>query len=186
MDSLEQALASCGLAPSHVRDVASVQCLRVGDDAGIALVAAGRESAGSTLETVKALKKKGYAVLCYWHGAERWPLGAQCRLLLAGASNVLDTSEPTFRSDLREHLQRLVDARAESRREERETRARMAALGVVGTSPAITGVFRWVQRASALSDLPVLIIGETGTGKEMVARAIHASIRAGRRGRSCR
>jgi transcriptional regulator with PAS, ATPase and Fis domain len=34
-------------------------------------------------------------------------------------------------------------------------------------------VLRWVVRVSALSDFPVLINGETGTGKELVANALH-------------
>jgi two-component system response regulator HydG len=47
----------------------------------------------------------------------------------------------------------------------------------VGTSPAIERVKRLVARV-ADADAPVLIVGETGSGKEMVARAIH---HAGRR-----
>ncbi|GAB4366590.1 MAG: sigma-54 dependent transcriptional regulator [Deltaproteobacteria bacterium] len=44
--------------------------------------------------------------------------------------------------------------------------------GMVGKSPAWLEVRRTVEKAAA-STLPVLITGETGTGKELVARAIH-------------
>ncbi len=43
---------------------------------------------------------------------------------------------------------------------------------IVGTSPAIRTVLRHVSRV-APTDSTVLITGETGTGKELVARAIH-------------
>jgi len=43
---------------------------------------------------------------------------------------------------------------------------------LVGTSPAMQKVFRQIALVSA-SDLSVLITGETGTGKELVAAAIH-------------
>jgi two-component system, NtrC family, response regulator AtoC len=44
---------------------------------------------------------------------------------------------------------------------------------LVGTSAAMLGVWKLIGRAAA-STAPVLITGETGTGKELVARAIHA------------
>jgi len=44
--------------------------------------------------------------------------------------------------------------------------------GIVGVSPAIAGVVRQID-AVAPTDSTVLITGETGTGKELVARAIH-------------
>jgi two-component system NtrC family response regulator len=45
--------------------------------------------------------------------------------------------------------------------------------GIVGESPAIHKCFKKVTVA-AQSDIPVLITGETGTGKELFSRAIHA------------
>ncbi|MDF2629926.1 MAG: putative response regulator in two-component reguatory system, sigma54 dependent transcriptional [Symbiobacteriaceae bacterium] len=52
--------------------------------------------------------------------------------------------------------------------------------GMLGESPAMLEVFRKLARV-APTDACVLILGETGTGKELVARAIHAgSSRAAR------
>ena len=44
--------------------------------------------------------------------------------------------------------------------------------GIIGSSPAITRVQKVIKRI-ADSPTPVLIMGETGTGKELIARAIH-------------
>jgi DNA-binding NtrC family response regulator len=53
------------------------------------------------------------------------------------------------------------------------------ASGLLGTSAAMLEIWKLIGRASA-SPAPVLITGETGTGKELVARAIHAySARSG-------
>ncbi len=43
---------------------------------------------------------------------------------------------------------------------------------LIGASPAFQHLVRMIGRLSA-SDVPVLIAGETGTGKELVARALH-------------
>jgi transcriptional regulator with GAF, ATPase, and Fis domain len=48
----------------------------------------------------------------------------------------------------------------------------MKPLGLVGESHAMMSVFRWLQRVSPLSDLPVLITGETGTGKDLLVKAL--------------
>ena len=48
--------------------------------------------------------------------------------------------------------------------------------GLVGNSAALRGVFAWIDQA-APTDATVLLRGETGTGKELVARAIHAASR---------
>src|SRR5689334_9170720 len=51
---------------------------------------------------------------------------------------------------------------------------------LIGNSPALEAVLEQVQRV-AHTDSTVLILGETGTGKELIARAIHnISSRCGR------
>ena len=50
---------------------------------------------------------------------------------------------------------------------------------IVGASPAMCGVWELVERL-ADSALPVLITGETGVGKELIARALHALSRRSR------
>ncbi|MFN0241492.1 MAG: sigma 54-interacting transcriptional regulator [Planctomycetota bacterium] len=47
------------------------------------------------------------------------------------------------------------------------------ASGLIGTSSAMTEVHRWIERA-APSKLAVLVVGQSGTGKELAARALHS------------
>ncbi len=49
---------------------------------------------------------------------------------------------------------------------------RMSFHDMVGTSGLMKEVFRQIRQA-AMTDIPVLISGETGTGKDLVANAIH-------------
>lgn len=60
----------------------------------------------------------------------------------------------------------------ETMRVVRQASSRAAAKGLVGRSPAFLGMLEKVMRV-APSNATVLLLGETGTGKELVARAIH-------------
>lgn len=44
--------------------------------------------------------------------------------------------------------------------------------GMIGCHPSMLAVYALVRRA-APTDLPVAVVGQTGTGKELVARAVH-------------
>jgi len=80
----------------------------------------------------------------------------------------------------------LVVARAVEHRQMRSELARLRSSSgdndssaVIGTSPAMAQVMDLVHRIAS-SDTTVLIAGETGTGKELIARAVHdASGRSG-------
>jgi two-component system response regulator AtoC len=66
--------------------------------------------------------------------------------------------------------------RAELRNEVRSLRSELKGMGtyggLVGASPAMQRVYELMEQV-APTDAPVLITGETGTGKEVVAQAIH-------------
>lgn len=51
--------------------------------------------------------------------------------------------------------------------------------GIIGNNKAVTELLSTVERI-APTDAPVLILGENGTGKEMIANAIHANSRRNR------
>ncbi len=53
-----------------------------------------------------------------------------------------------------------------------ELKERYGEDGIIGRSPGMVEVYKTIGRV-ACTDTPVLIMGETGTGKELVARAIH-------------
>jgi DNA-binding NtrC family response regulator len=52
--------------------------------------------------------------------------------------------------------------------------------GLIGRSRGMLGVYKQIAHASG-SDAPVLVTGETGTGKELIARALHRHSRRGGR-----
>ncbi len=76
-------------------------------------------------------------------------------------------TKPFDLAALERALQRAVRVRTVARVERVATDERF-----VGASPAILQVWKAIGRASA-SDAPVLITGESGVGKELVARMIH-------------
>jgi len=56
----------------------------------------------------------------------------------------------------------------------REVREKYAAKNIIGTHPTMQRVLEMIETV-APTQAPVLIYGETGTGKELMAKAIHAS-----------
>ncbi len=74
--------------------------------------------------------------------------------------------------DLDEARRELAAQRSQPAHGQRQSKYTFASF--VGTSPAAVEVKRQARRA-AQSSSPVLLLGETGTGKELLAHAIHAA-----------
>jgi len=98
-------------------------------------------------------------------GAEDFvPIPYSDELVLKEVARVLEAAELRDRV---ERLDRLVSRRYGFER-------------VISRSGAMNAVMDRAQ-AAARSDTPVLVLGETGTGKELIARAIHANSRRAKR-----
>ncbi|MBI5647420.1 MAG: sigma-54-dependent Fis family transcriptional regulator [Ignavibacteriae bacterium] len=86
-------------------------------------------------------------------------------------------TKPCDNAELRVKIRRALDARSRDRELERlrETVRDTSAFGnIVTQNEAMHKVFSLLRRV-ADTDLTVLLLGETGTGKELAARAVHYS-----------
>jgi len=132
--------------------------LRLPDAAGVEIVRALRRASSALIVVLTA------------HGNEALAAAA----ILEGAQHYV-VNTPGFDHELRlaieEHLgrelQRSVDLFPTL-----HPRATPPHAGIVGGSPELRHCL-WLARRAARSRIPVLITGETGTGKEAIARIIH-------------
>jgi len=93
----------------------------------------------------------------------------------AGAYDYL--SKPFRMEEIKVVVRRTLEARRLARENlqyRQELRARYGVDALVGQSHQMVEIYKLVARVAGL-DTTVLIQGETGTGKELVARAIHAA-----------
>jgi len=84
-------------------------------------------------------------------------------------------TKPLNRRELLDTLARALTPAVPPRRiaPDGQTRVRRSSLEFIGESPALHSMFELIERVAPF-DATVLVTGETGSGKELVARAIHA------------
>src|SRR5262249_12234476 len=96
--------------------------------------------------------------------------GTTVQAIRAGADDVLE--KPIIPSVVDERLRTALKLQPGVAPSQRLRAADPAAL-VLGETPGIRAVREQIHTVARYRDLPVLITGETGTGKELVAQAIH-------------
>lgn len=140
-----------------------------------AVVALGTYQTDDTLasKVIGRMKQAGLRVIAHEQGVRSWSVGQRCRVLLDGASCVLDSEEPGFSQELRRIVTEVIAHKTHELAEKERIHELMRTFGIVGESDAIELAFRQALRVGHFSNLAVLITGESGTGKELMARAIH-------------
>jgi len=188
-NAIQIASTSNGESASPARRALNAQALARLPDAGRAkiITSRDRDPLGSLLATGEPWGSLLFVVLDA--GGER--RGIAC--LLSTASGTFTPEHAELREQLRAPLATalLLDAEREEARRSREALEadRQALLqrldrddvsgDLVGADSGLRDVMARVEQVAA-TDAPVLLLGETGSGKEVVARAIHRkSARAG-------
>lgn len=96
------------------------------------------------------------------------------RLLAAGACSIIDQDDLDFVDQLQTLIQRMISDEEAQADEIRRLKRRFEPFGLVGDSDELLRALQQVERCASASHSSVLIAGETGTGKQLLAQAIHA------------
>ncbi len=125
------------------------------------------------VQAIERLINQGIATIVGVEDLNGWTIGQRSLVLASGATWLIDTHESEWCQQL---LNCPVELRRKSKKQEEDQQRHielMRDLNVIGASSGMQAVFQWAVRIGSLSDLPALIMGETGAGKQVVAQAIH-------------
>ncbi len=97
-------------------------------------------------------------------------LAEYCGSFAKGVAVLLDQSDPRFHDELRANVITALERISDN---DRGAHSFPDDIPLVGSSAAMHSVREQLLKAANLSNVPVLITGDSGTGKELVARGIH-------------
>ena len=169
---LVRGLGSKGFKARHVTSAAAAMAAFDADDfdAVVSDVRLGGMTGLELCERLAARRPEVPVILITAFG----DLDTAIAAIRAGAHDFLP--KPFEVDELALRVRRAVELRllrAEVRRLREGVAAPLRLDDMIGASPVMQRVWAMVERVAA-SEAPVLITGETGTGKELVAKAVHA------------
>ena len=131
---------------------------------------------GQLSDALRLLRRRGDLCQGILLTPLRLSLQQSCEAVLAGVAAIIDCRADGFQDRLTEKF--LAATRYVAERKLRPQRSRRpqtrAEQELIGNSIALTKVTAQARRAALISDAPVLITGESGTGKQRIAEIIHA------------
>lgn len=125
-----------------------------------------------TFQQIRRLSSASQIVVLVAQGAD---LTTCCQAVISGAAGFVEWTpqmpiDPVAES-LRQAFERYQAALRES--EDLHSRAIFDEAGIAGKSQIMAKLLFQAKRAALVSDAPVLVCGESGTGKQLLAEAIH-------------
>jgi DNA-binding NtrC family response regulator len=122
-----------------------------------------------TLRRIKAWDSQTRVVMVTGH----YSIETAVEAIREGAADyICKPISPEKLRNVVEQTRRLVDSRHRAQALEKELAASSTFHGIIGQSPLMQEIFDLIQRIGP-HFRTVLILGETGTGKDLIARALH-------------
>ncbi len=171
--SLVYALKKEGMKPTGVNScVAALDALRAGPiDLALVDLRMPEVDGMETLARMKALSPDLPVIMISAHGDTR----AAVQAVKAGAVDYL--TKPFELDDLIHCIRQALDRQRMAGEIEYHRSRQLSTASLIGASPAMAALRDAVERVAGSSTSRILIHGESGTGKALVARAIHAGSR---------
>ncbi|MBN1764641.1 MAG: sigma-54-dependent Fis family transcriptional regulator [Sedimentisphaerales bacterium] len=91
----------------------------------------------------------------------------------SGVAAIIDATNGHFDDKVSEHINQAYRHHLKLQRQHTQKSPQDAINNLVGNSNALTHVMKLARRAAQVSDVPVVIYGESGTGKQRLAEIIH-------------
>ena len=100
-------------------------------------------------------------------------LAQTCKAAANGICAIVPLEQPDFSQRLTDHLRSILQHFLKKRQSQHQTATGADRNGLVGKSAALNQVIDQARQAATISDAPVVIYGQSGTGKQKIAELIH-------------